>query len=135
MNWGRVLSVAHQGHPSTCGMPVALYRGDIEQCLKSDPQWFVDVEDCARLHVAALTRKDTVGERIFAFTEPFNWNDVLAKYRKMFPGKKFVDDVAGLGRDLIKVPNQRAEELLKGMGRKGWTDMEESLRNNLEGVA
>ncbi|KAL9095037.1 MAG: hypothetical protein Q9165_002639 [Trypethelium subeluteriae] len=135
MNTGRVISVANQGHPSTAGFQVQLYNGNVDAVLQLAPQYWVDVEDDARLHVAALTRKDTAGERIFAFTAPFNWNDFLAVYRKMFPNKKFVDDIQGLGRDLSKVPNQRAEELLKEMGRPGWTRLEDSLRNNLEGVA
>ena len=134
MNLGHVLSVANQGHPSTAVFPVQLYKGDIEWLASVVPHSYVDVQDCGRLHVAALTGKDTAGERIFAYTAPFIWNDVLAKYRAMFPGKKFVDDIEVLGRDLTKVPNQRAEELLKAMGREGWTSLEESLRNNLEGV-
>ena len=135
MNWGRIISISNQGYPSTARFPVELYKGNVEPCLECEPQWYVDVADTARLHVAALIRTDTVGERIFAFAEPFNWNDILAKYRQIFPEKKFVDDVEGQGRDLSKIPNQRAEELLKGLGRKGWASMEESLRNNLEGVA
>ncbi|KAI9660479.1 MAG: hypothetical protein M1821_009829 [Bathelium mastoideum] len=134
MNWGRIISVDNQGHPSTSAHPVYLYQGDVESCVTAPPQWYVDVEDDARLHVAALTRRDTTGERIFAFTAPFNWNDVLAQYRTMFPGKKFVDDIEGQGRDLSKIPNERAEQLLKEMGRTGWTSMEETLRKNLESV-
>lgn len=34
-------------------------------------------------------------------------------------------------RDLSTVDNQRGEELLRDMGRKGWTTLEESLANTI----
>lgn len=36
-------------------------------------EWFIDVQDDARLHVAAITNGDVSNERIFGFAEPFNW--------------------------------------------------------------
>ena len=96
-------------------------------------EWFVDVQDCARLHVAALLHQEISGERIFAWASPFNWNVVLAEFRKLFPERKFIDDVPGLWDDLAIVgPARRAEALLREMGRPGFTTLEESLKMTVE---
>lgn len=94
------------------------------------PQWMVDVQDTARLHVAALIDPDVEGQRILAFAHPFNWNDVLACLRKLDPGKSLPDDIEGLGRDLSRLDNGPGAELLKKFGRSGWTSLEESVKNN-----
>ncbi|KAL8920774.1 MAG: hypothetical protein Q9208_006104 [Pyrenodesmia sp. 3 TL-2023] len=94
------------------------------------PQWMVDVQDTARLHVAALVDPDVENQRILAFAHPFNWNDVLACLRKLAPDRSWADDMEGLGRDLSKLDNRPGAELLRKFGRSGWTSMEESVKNN-----
>jgi hypothetical protein len=84
--------------------------------------------DDALIHIGALVYSDVYNERLFGFAEPFNWNDILAIYRKIDPNKAFSDDVEGLGEDKAKVPNQRAEEVLKWVKGSGWQSLEESLR-------
>lgn len=55
--------------------------------------------------------------------------------RKIRPSHKWVDDFTdGAIRDLSDIPNERGTELLKAMGRPGWTSLEDSLRMNLEGI-
>lgn len=96
-------------------------------------EYFVDVQDTARLHLALLTRPDIQNERVFAFAAPWNWNSLLRILRTMFPGRKFMDDIPGLEDDPSVIhPAARAEGILKEMGRPGWTGLEESLRGNLE---
>ncbi len=95
------------------------------------PQWMVDVQDTARLHVAALIDPDIEGQRILAFAHPFNWNDVLACLRKLYPERPFPADIEGLGRDLSRLDNGPGAELLRKFGRSGWTSMEKSVKNNV----
>ena len=87
----------------------------------------VNVQDNARCHVAALLSSDVNNERLFTFAHPYNWNDILAILRKLYPEQKFMDDIPNLGRDLSKVSNGRAEELVRRFGRPGWTSLEESV--------
>ena len=54
---------------------------------------------------------------------------MLAVFRKLYPKHKFVDDYPDLGRDLSKVANGRAEELVKRFDRPGWTGLEQSLKD------
>ena len=94
-------------------------------------EWCVDVRDVAQLHLFALTLPSLAagGTRIYAAAEPFNTNDVLHILRKIYPEKTFLPDVEGLGRDITRVDNRRAQVLLGG-----WIGLEESVRANTENL-
>lgn len=93
----------------------------------------MDVQDTARLHVAALIHPSVSGERVFAYASPFNWNNVLQTFRKLYPDREFIDDVPGLWDDLSIVEGrEKAEKLLKEMGRSRFTSLEESLKMLVE---
>lgn len=128
-NMGKVLSPRNQGTPSTVGWLRALWNGfeGHEDLKDNPPQYYVNVQDTARCHVGALLSTDVENERLFDFAYPYNWNDILAIYRKLYPEQKFMDDIPGLGRDLSKVSNERAEEMVRRFGRPGWTSLEESV--------
>lgn len=79
------------------------------------------------LHVAALIYEDVESERLFGYAERYNFNDLLAIYRKNYPDKKFKDDIEGLGRDMVVPPTARAEEVLKWIKGRGWDSLEESV--------
>jgi nucleoside-diphosphate-sugar epimerase len=96
-------------------------------------QYFVNVRDCAKVHVAALLDANQSGKRLFVCAEPFNWNDVLKILRELRPGAEIREDFDGLGRDLSVLPNSDAEELLKKWYGHGWTGLEETVRQNIDG--
>lgn len=129
-NMGTILSPEHQGYPSTAGWVRALWDGfEGHEDLKfNPPQYYVNVQDNARVHVAAMIYQDVVGERLFTFAHPYSWNDILAIFRKLYPQRKFIDDIPDIGRDLSKVANERAEELLRRFGIPGWTSLEDSVK-------
>lgn len=97
-------------------------------------QHYVNVRDCARLHVAALLDPDQRNERIFAMADLFDWNDVLAILRRLRPDMDIIDNMPDLGRDLSVLPNGPAEQLLRKHYGHGWTSLEESVRQNLENL-
>ena len=136
-NMGLVLDPKHQGTPSTVGWLHALWNGfEGQEDLKfNPPQYYINVQDNARVHVAALIFPDVKSERLFTFAYPFTWNDLLAIYRKLWPDRKFMDDIEGTGNDLSKVANGRAEQLLKRMGVPGWTSLEESVQAAVKSFA
>ncbi|KAL3426764.1 aldehyde reductase protein [Phlyctema vagabunda] len=98
------------------------------------PTWFVDVQDVARLHVAALTNSGSQAERIFAFSGSVTHNDVVRAIHKAIPGKALVEEIEDPKRDLTTFPRERATELLQALGGTGWTSIEESVRLNLESL-
>jgi hypothetical protein len=65
------------------------------------------------LHIAALIYSEVDGERLFGYTERWNFNDLLAIYRKHYPAKTFAKGFDGLGKDCVVPPTARAEEVLK----------------------
>ncbi|KAK5109945.1 hypothetical protein LTR62_006434 [Meristemomyces frigidus] len=128
-NMGEILQPGGAMSASTGSWVSLLYTGD-KTPLYYPPQCFVDVQDTARLHVAALTDPGCNGERIFAVAEPFSWNDILAILRRNFPGKSFMDDIKP-SRDLSRIPSGDALALLQKYYGKGWTTLEESVKRNV----
>ncbi|KAF1817204.1 aldehyde reductase [Eremomyces bilateralis CBS 781.70] len=126
--FGEIFNAEKQGFPSSAGFAKACFEGDLNSFAFLPPQQYVNTEDAAVTHIAGLIHPDVTSERLFAFAEPFNWNDVLAVYRKLFPSNKFLDDM-DLGKDLLEIKgHDRVDRLLKEMGRpKGFRKLEESL--------
>ncbi|KIM80150.1 hypothetical protein PILCRDRAFT_73511 [Piloderma croceum F 1598] len=119
---------------STAGMLKGLFEGNwpaFSGILPRKSKWGVDVRDVGRLHVLALTSPSLSagGVRMYAASEPFNTNDILQLFRKLYPKKTFLPDVEGLGRDLTHVDNKRAGALLGG-----WIKFEESIKANTENL-
>ncbi|KII83904.1 hypothetical protein PLICRDRAFT_118643 [Plicaturopsis crispa FD-325 SS-3] len=122
--------------PSTAGFPLAILSGQSD-VLKGFPnQWFVDVRDTARLHVAALTlpSTDAPGYRLWGAAEPFTWNQLLGIVRKLRPDRDLPEHFAWeTTPNLSKIDNARSTALLKELGREGWIGIEESVEGNIEG--
>jgi nucleoside-diphosphate-sugar epimerase len=97
------------------------------------PQYFVNVSDTAKLHVAALIDPACNGERIFGFAAPHTYNEVLAIFRKLEPGKDFGEDV-DIGEDLTEVPNKEAEDLLRKHYGHGFVSLEETVKQGIAPV-
>ncbi|KAK8023857.1 hypothetical protein PG993_011923 [Apiospora rasikravindrae] len=131
---GRCLDPAGpQGVPSTAGMVRWVWDGTYRQVLDAmQPQWHVDTGDAGRLYVAALQGKDVDRERIYGFGERFSWFQV--RRLMMERGKGDIVPVVDLGTDQTVVPNERGAELLRRLGRPGWTGLEESVRANMESI-
>jgi nucleoside-diphosphate-sugar epimerase len=130
-NFGPALNAEHQGLPSTGAWPKMLFEGDLSVIGGVPPQYFVDVRDTARVHVGALINRGTEGERLWTFGEPYNWNQILKIYRRIYPGHKFIDDIEGVGVDKSLPPNKPAEDLLKVFGQMSWTSLEDSIKESL----
>lgn len=132
--FGSILSPGNQGIPSTAGMVKILFDGrdrNIDVLNFVAPQWFIDVTDNARLHVAALLHPDVKGQRLLGAAAAWNWNDVLAILRREFPDKEFIGDME-LGRDISIVENGRSVQVLQDVyGQEGWTGLEESIGENV----
>ncbi|KAL7940088.1 hypothetical protein V8C42DRAFT_356483 [Trichoderma barbatum] len=97
-------------------------------------EYYIDVDDAGRLHVAAAVLPKVEDQRIFGFAGRFNWDTVLDIFRKHVPGRKFPDKFSG-GEDGNEIiPRGKAEQLLRDLGRPGWTSLEESILANIEGL-
>lgn len=97
-------------------------------------EYYVDVDDTGRLHVAAGILDHVKGRRIFAYAGRFNGDEILEILRKNEPGKTFPDNFSG-GRDANEYEDRAmAEKLLRDLGRPGWTTLEETILATVEGL-
>lgn len=95
-------------------------------------EYYVNVQDTGKLHVAAAIFSGLEGQRIFAFAGRFSWDQVLEILRKDQPEMKFPDNFSG-GEDLNEIkPRDKAEQLLRDLGRPGWTSLEETILDNVK---
>lgn len=99
-----------------------------------DPQWQVDVEDIAKLHIAALTLPDVNGERLFGFSHRFNYNSFLRVFRELAPERSFPQDDPGQREASTTLDCARSIELLQKLGGNGWMSFEESVRRSCLGT-
>jgi nucleoside-diphosphate-sugar epimerase len=129
-NMGRPISPEHQGYPTTAGWVEKVFLGKYDEVKQFPPQYYINVEDNAKLHIIAATDPEVVSERIFTFAGPYNFQDVLDVSKKLYPNRKF-DDIPDEGRDLsVVLPAKRAEDLLKAHYGHGWTSFEETIKQN-----
>jgi hypothetical protein len=86
------------------------------------------------MHVAAILDPDVRNQRIHAWSAPFNWNDILAIMRRLWPERKFIDDLPGLGKMLGTVDDRLGVSLMKKWaGQDGWTSLEQGIMETMEG--
>merc|ERR1711939_904195 len=107
-NFGKILDPEQQ-HGSTAGWIRMAYTGKFEPVKDLPPQYYVDVQDTARLHVVERIRPDL---------------------KDRAPPRSASND-----KDLSTVDTALALRLLKErFGQDGWTKLETSLKANLESV-
>ncbi|RMZ86382.1 hypothetical protein DV736_g6391, partial [Chaetothyriales sp. CBS 134916] len=131
MNTGRILGPAG----ITASQVPSILDGSFNPGFIS-PQWFVDVVDDSRVHLAALLDKTVANERLFAFAQPFDWNDFIDAVHKARPGRNGITErLPPHGKDLSTADNAKAEALLtKWFDVPGWKSIEQSVVENLEGL-
>jgi nucleoside-diphosphate-sugar epimerase len=131
---GECLDPVNQGIGSTAGMVKWVWDGTMREFLNiMPPQWHIDAKDAGKLYVAALVTPGVNGERIFGFGDRYSWFRVRQIQTQLYPTKE-IAPIVDLGTDQTEVPNQRGEELLRGLGQNGWTSLEESVKANTESI-
>lgn len=122
------------GFPSTLQFLQLTWEGNPVGPTTILPQYFVDSEDAALLHLAALTLDDLQNERLLGFAFRFSWNEILGIFRKVHPERTFMDDVDEM-LDRGTVDNAKEVEILKRMGRNnGFKTLEESIKEWIPGM-
>ena len=130
---GEILDPANQDG-STAGFVTGFYTGKTGFWSGLGPGPFVNTQDVARLHVAALVLPNVEeGERVLGFAGVFSQTDVLGILRKLEPGKQFKSDPEGEGKDISDIDNKRSEALLREVNNgEGWTSLEETVKENVK---
>ena len=99
------------------------------------PRHYVHVEDVALVHVAALLDASVDHQRLFAWSDAFTWNDVLAILRKAQPGESFIDYLPAQTMMKATVDDKLAKALVKkwGNGQQGFWGLEKGIRDTMSG--
>ncbi|KAF1967963.1 NAD(P)-binding protein [Bimuria novae-zelandiae CBS 107.79] len=126
---GPVIAPAEQQYPSTAGFIRSLHECQGQQLFDViEPQWYVDVRDQARLHVAGAVLDGVEHRRIFAWAGPYTWIGVADVLEEEM-GKRTTIRLADKGEDITKVlAKQKAEGYLKRLGQSDWVPFDQSVR-------
>jgi hypothetical protein len=105
-------------------------------------EFFIAVEDDARVHVGALLHPNVRNERLFAFASPFTWPELIQAMQKKFPDRKFETQLADPGVEMTKIPVERALDVHTWVrklgndwhGGEGWTPLDIAVGEGIEGM-
>ncbi|KAJ4299638.1 hypothetical protein N0V90_004884 [Kalmusia sp. IMI 367209] len=125
---GPVISPTDQAYPSTAGFIRSLHECKGQELFDViEPQWFVDVRDQARLHVAGAVLAGVENRRIFGWAGPYTWIGVADALEKEM-GTRTTIRLTDKGHDITKVlAKEKAEGYLKRMGQADWVPFEQAV--------
>jgi hypothetical protein len=93
------------------------------------------VKDVALLHVAAALDPEVNSVRLQAWAEYCDWNDILAILRKLYPQRKFVDNLPTAAPLSMTTDFSQPLALLKKWGHQdGWKSLEETVADNMKSI-
>jgi nucleoside-diphosphate-sugar epimerase len=113
------------------GLVLGLWKGDehaISRLRNFGPNRLINLEDCALLHLAALTLEDVHAERILGLGQAYTFNDIIDAMRKIDPTHDLPEKLETPGNINFTVDVSRTEHLLARVGKFGMTGLEESVR-------
>lgn len=97
--------------------------------------YHIDVKDVALLHVAAILDPHVSDERLQAWADKCNWNDILAIMRKLYPQRHFIDDLPGMAKLDITTDLALPLALLNKWGHQtGWRTLEQTVEDNTKSL-
>lgn len=135
VNFGPIVAIKHLGYPSSATLLNSLDKGYPLGPVFTPNQWFVNTEDTALLHLAALTLEEVQNERLLAMAEPFSWKRIVEILGRRFPERsKMVRQVDDAAVDIGHVDSSRAAEVLRLMGRDGFKSLEDSLIQGMQDI-
>ncbi|KAF2440049.1 NAD(P)-binding protein [Karstenula rhodostoma CBS 690.94] len=125
---GPVIAPAEQQYPSTAGFIRSLHECQGQELFDViEPQWYVDVRDQARLHVAGAVLDGVENRRIFAWAGPYTWIGVADVLEEEM-GKRTTIRLADKGKDMTKVlAKDKAESYLKRLDRPDWVPFDQAV--------
>lgn len=98
------------------------------------PQWYIDVRDATRLHIAAAALAGVDGERVFGFAEPYTWPDIVKVIEKGMERCAFMPQDKGKDLSTADRLRARALDLLIRLGREGWGGFDQAVREKYQSI-
>ncbi|OCL14144.1 NAD(P)-binding protein [Glonium stellatum] len=132
---GKILAPGFQGTPSSAFFLKLLWTGGVAEFSTIGAPLHIDVEDCARLHIAALLMPRVVNQRIFAAFTPVNSSMLLMMLQDLYPDAKFRMEGSDTRIMRCNMPNIQAAALLRQMGFPGYTSVKDSVKRLTHDIA
>jgi len=93
--------------------------------------WFVNVDDTAKLHIAALLDESVNGQRLWAATGPFSAIDIQEALKEVKPDYTEKDISSFPPRADVTIDNSKSIKLLEKHYGHGFTDFKTTVEANL----
>lgn len=99
------------------------------------PAYHIDVKDVALLHIAAILDPEVNNQRLQAWGDNCNWNDILAIMRRLYPQRHFIDDLPNMSKLSIITDLATPLALLRQWGpQTGWRTLEQTIEDNTRSI-
>lgn len=83
---------------------------------RNDSMSYIDVQDCAAMHVAAMENANASG-RYFSLVESWHWNDILSTLKELYPSISLDEHYKYEGEDIVQ-PTQFNLDRMNSLGVK-----------------
>ncbi|EHK99821.1 putative Ankyrin-3 [Glarea lozoyensis 74030] len=105
--FGRIIT-----EPSATGeWPRSILNGEVP-AFGGNGQWYINMTDVARLHLAASIDATIVGQRFIAAADKFNWNELIDEIQNLKPSAKVAPHFPEpVDKDLATMPKPRTRNL------------------------
>lgn len=88
----------------------------VKRKARNDSMSYIDVQDCAAMHVAAMENTNASG-RYFSLVESWHWNDILSTLQELYPKILLDEHYKYEGDDIIR-PTQFNLDRMNSLGVK-----------------
>ncbi|KAF5557312.1 aldehyde reductase 2 [Fusarium phyllophilum] len=119
----------HERHASSYGNWIySLFTEKREMIDTFQTAFFVDVQDVALVHVAALLDPEVKDARLQTWGHKAHWNDFLPILRELRPQRKFIDDYPETFYLKLSTDQSQSVALLKKWaGQDGWKPLKQII--------
>ena len=88
----------------------------VKRKARNDSMSYIDVQDCAAMHVAAMENTNASG-RYFSLVESWHWNEILSTLKELYPSISLDEHYKYEGEDIIR-PTQFNNDRMNSLGVK-----------------
>ena len=117
-------------------MALRLFNGNVNApvvAYLSPRNWFVDVQDCAVIHVAAFVDSRTASQPLWAAGQPpLHINEILKIWREALPNHSVPADFDSPAQPMQYLDREASTELLKRYAGRDWTPFKTSLLDSVK---
>ena len=94
-------------------------------------QWFINVQDIARLHVGAIIFEDVQNQRLLGLAGKYTYNDTMDLFRKVDPERPLPAKFDELSEDTTEADATSALKVLKLFGQDSFIGLEQTVKENI----